>query len=385
MKRIVVIQYKRLETLHPVMTLLLSLKKIGCAVYFVGVASEPAVSFLTKNAIPYYFIPFKEKLYHNDNLYQKITHRVERALRFFECRRSAVHAVEKICKECNDVILWFICVQSAALFGNAFQRYRKRIISIYELGEDYGRAWIGFDFKKFMRSSTVVVPEYNRACITKELYALQKQPLVVVNRPFQCTIPNGYDLPKDIQKVFVSIGNKPIFLYQGVWTDDRKDVVKVLSTIARFRPNYAVVVIPVSEAARKELAEYENAFLLPYIAPPNHLAVTVRATIGIAIYTPTGSSLLGRLNPAYCAPNKIYEYAGFGIPTLGNNIPGLKYSIEANGAGLCCELIESEILKTADRLVENIEKYREGARHFFDNSDVVSEISKVVDNVEVER
>ena len=382
MKKIIVIQYKRLETLHPVMTLLLSLKQLGLSIHYIGVESNAAIDFLAQHDISHSFIPFNQNLYENNTILTKVTHRIARAFRFFMCRRWLREEVKRITSGEDAVIMWFVCVNSAALLGNAFNKYRKRIVSIYELGEDYGKHWLGFSFAKFISTSLVVVPEYNRAYITKAKYNLIDYPLVVHNRPYRCETSCSDALPSAISGILKQIGGRPVFLYQGVWVEDRVEVGKVLETIARYRPNYAVLVMPGNQSVEKLLSPYENAFILPYIPPPRHLLVTQFATVGIAIYTSKSRSLLGRLNPIYCAPNKIYEYAGFGIPTLGNNIPGLHYTVEINGAGVCCELTEESILRAADTLIENIDKYREGARRFFQNTDVVAEIGRVIAKVE---
>ena len=62
------------------------------------------------------------------------------------------------------------------------------------------------------------------------------------------------------------------------------------------------------------------------------MEITSYARIGINFYRPNC------LNKAFCAPNKIYEFSGFGIPIIGNDIPGLKNTIGLNNAGKCVRL-----------------------------------------------
>lgn len=373
---VIVIQYKKLEFLPPVMALLLALKAVGRTVHFIGVSSEAGEAFLCRNDIPHTFLPYDYSLYINNSLMTKVTHRLARAWRFYPCRGALARAIDAVAAKNGGgaPTLWFVDTQSAALLGNRFGRYPRRLVSIFELAEDNGRKWWGFDFGRFLRSTTVVVPEYNRAHILKEHYGLNSLPCVVANKPSGHPRTTDCPLTFEAQKVFDMIGNRPVFLYQGVWTSDRADVGRILETIARCRPNYCVLTLPGNEAVKKLLAPYSNAFTLPYIAPPNHLAVTSRATVGIAVYNASGQTDLQRLNAVYCAPNKIYEYAGFAIPTLGNNIPGLKYTVEVAGAGVCCDIDEASILAAADRLVSNIDLYRKNATRFFDETDLNAQV-----------
>lgn len=374
---VIVVQYKRLEFLPPVMALLLVLKELGRNVYFIGVHSDAGEAFLKRHGIPYVFLPYKYSLYINNTLVSKITHRIERAVRFYPCRQALVRAVEAIAKCKGSPTIWFADVQSAALMGDACREYTN-IVTIFELAEKNGSGWWGFNFPQFMQSATIVVPEYNRAHLIREHYQLKRLPCVVANKPAGHPRKTDVPLPENARNVFEQIGNRPIFLYQGVWTEDRAAVGMILETIARERPGYCVLTLPANDAVKKLLAPYPNAFTLPYIAPPNHLAVTARATVGIAVYNAAGRTDLQRLNAVYCAPNKIYEYAGFGIPTLGNDIPGLRYTIEMGKAGICCKITKESILKAADSLVENIDSYRANANRFFDETNLNEQISTVL-------
>ena len=374
---VIVVQYKRLEFLPPIMALLLVLKELGRNVYFIGVHSDAGEAFLKRHGIPYVFLPYKYSLYINNTLVSKITHRIERAVRFYPCRQALVRAVKAIAKCKGSPTIWFADVQSAALMGDACREYTN-IVTIFELAEKNGSGWWGFNFPQFMQSATIVVPEYNRAHLIREHYQLKRLPCVVANKPAGHPRKTDVPLPENARNVFEQIGNRPIFLYQGVWTEDRAAVGMILETIARERPGYCVLTLPANDAVKKLLAPYPNAFTLPYIAPPNHLAVTARATVGIAVYNAAGRTDLQRLNAVYCAPNKIYEYAGFGIPTLGNDIPGLRYTIEMGKAGICCKIAKESILKAADSLVENIDSYRANANRFFDETNLNEQISTVL-------
>ena len=112
-----------------------------------------------------------------------------------------------------------------------------------------------------------------------------------------------------------------------------------------------------------------------YITAPYHLEVTSHAFIGILIYAPVYGTFTSPLNSIYCAPNKLYEFSHFGIPMIGNNIPGLKYTIESYKMGCCLPFFNAESLKNAiTDLTDNYETYAENARRFYDEDDKTSVI-----------
>ena len=382
---IVVIQYKPLEYLPPVMALLQTLKAIGRKVIYIGVESTCGKEFLEKTGIDGRFLPdFNHDFYSSHGLVSKITNRIGRALAFYPHRRWLRRELIDIEKEEGELIIWHSEIASAAWLGNWGLRFKYRLLTIYELADFRGASWLGFKLRSCLKRARSVVPEYNRACILKEHFLLGKLPFVVPNKPFEHPRERNLPLPNGTvaEEVFKEIGDRPIFLYQGVWNEDRSDVARVLEVIARNRPGYCIVSMPSSPAVEKLSKRYSNVFGLPYVAPPGHLAITSRATVGIAIYNAAGKGLLQRLGAVYCAPNKIYEYAGFGVPTLGNDLPGLRFTVEQAGAGLCCRLDEKSILDAADELVVNKERYRLTAERFFDGVDLKKIITDILEQTE---
>jgi hypothetical protein len=250
---------------------------------------------------------------------------------------------------------------------------------MFEMFEPRSRKWLGVDYENIMHTSTVVTPEADRAWILKAHLGLEQKPLVIENKLEPHPRTRNMPLPECARDAFNRIGDRPVFLFQGSWGNDRKDIGMVLETIAKNRPDYCVVTMPVSDAARARLSKYPNAFMLPFIPAPDHFAVTSHATVGLAFYSDNGSSLLQRINAIYCAPTKIYEYAGFGVPTLGNKLPGLQVTIERAGAGVCCDLTEESILAAADKLITDLDTYQKNAVKFFEDTDLEKEIRDVLE------
>lgn len=378
---IAIIQYRPLTHLPPLLSLLLTLKRLDVDFVYIGAESVKAKEFLEEHAIAYRFLPYNISYYYpkkRPSALRRLIIKFRRALEFYPKRRILLRMLNDMKAEYDFVIPWFQESLSAALAGNNLMRkFPAYALTLYELSDRVGARWLGYNFEKALRGAVVVSAEVNRAWILQAMYRLHMLPLVIANKPIMHPRLRNQPLPECAANVFEKIGSRPVFLYQGELHSDRRDVLQVLEIIAQERPQYCVVVMPGNEVAEKHLANYPNAFLLPRIVAPGHLAVTSRATVGLAFYNGTGAGL-SYLNAIYCAPNKIYEYAGFGIPTLGNKIPGLEYSIGIARAGLCCELNRDSILRAADELVNRSDYYGDNAKRFFEDTDVDSQVRAVI-------
>lgn len=368
---VAVIQYGFLEGLPPVMSLLVSLKQMGRNVHYIGRESEAAKRFLQTQGIPYTFIPYPKRGF---------GYRLRRGLTFFARRKFLRKTLEGLEQQYGKVTLWFQEVHSAALLGSGYKRSLCRIVTFFEFESIYGCRWLGFNLERMYRENVIVECEINRAFLTQAVRGLKELPIVIPNKPM-LDIDNLPPLTLEARAAFDKIGSRPLFLYQGFLTPDRKDIAFILETIAKNRPNYCVLSMPGNPDIEARFSKYENAFTLPRISAPGHLSVTKRATVGVAVYNGTGRGNW-YVNAMYCAPNKIYEYAAFGHPTLGNKIPGLMYSIEKAGAGICCDITEESVLAAADRLVENRAEYEKNARRFFNEADITVPIRAALQRAE---
>lgn len=385
MDTVIVIQYKELERLPPTMMLLQTLRSLGREVVYIGTYSQAGDIFLRDSGIEYYFMPdFTESINRGKTILAKVWRRVKRLHAFIVQRHWIRKTLARLILEKSDMTIWFSEVASAALVGDWGLRFGKRLMTIYEMFDFKGEHWCGFKLRRHISTAKLIVPEYNRSYILQGFLDLRERPMVIPNKPF--VHPRIVNLPLPggrVKDVFDAIGNRPVFLYQGVWTQDRADVTRFAEIIARNRPNYCLVFLPECEQAKQLERKYKNVFSLPFISAPNHLAVTSHATVGLAIYNIWGRTPLTRLNVAYCAPNKIYEYAGFGIPTLGNKIPGLVYTIDHYSAGICCDFDEESILKAADALVTNNSHYREGAKKMYESIDLMDAVRGALASAEL--
>ena len=100
--------------------------------------------------------------------------------------------------------------------------------------------------------------------------------------------------------------------------------------------------------------------------------MTQAAHIGIANYD------FSNLNNVFCAPNKIYEYSGFGIPMLANDIPGLKNTVGNAGAAECMELKANNIINAIQNIEADYDTYSENAKKFFAGTDNLKTMEKLM-------
>ena len=378
---VVLLHYRPLQETTPVMSLMLILKRLGYPTFYISVESAVARSFLEENGIPFHLLARDESCYKMTTGLRKLVARLKRVLKFFGRRREVLALLARLEAEYGEILIWGQEFAGMALAGNKVLKYR-HIVTMFEMFQPNSRRWFGVNYQSIMQTATVVLPEPNRAWIYKAWMGLEKVPHVIYNKiephPRQRNMP----LPPEAQKAFSKIGDRPVFLFQGSWRKDRKDIGMVLETIAKHRPQYCVVTMPATDMARERLAQYDNAFVLPFVPAPGHLAVTSHATVGLAFYSEETEDFFKRLNPIFCAPTKIYEYAGFGIPTLGNRLPGLQNTIERAGAGICCDLTVDSILDAADRLINDIEAFSQRATAFFDGTDIEGQVQAVLDDAQ---
>ena len=86
------------------------------------------------------------------------------------------------------------------------------------------------------------------------------------------------------------------------------------------------------------------------------------------------------LNALYCAPNKIYEYTGLGLPVLTNDIPGLHNLVHSYECGLSIDMDDTEtISESLSELFNNYDKYQKGADSFYESVNVKKLIANILD------
>lgn len=263
-------------------------------------------------------------------------------------------------------LLWVIHENTLCEFRD-YLKGKNYITSIYELRDDQPK------IRKMMKdplvhAKEVIVAEYNRGCIFRVWFKLPQTPTVIPNKPFlHPRIKNIENRYSDLLK------NKNIILYQGGINEQRKlDVI--CRAVSRIE-GWTLVLMGGRSLYRDKLQrEFPNIICIDFVAPPKHLEITSYAKIGIVKYDYT------YLNHAYCAPNKIWEYTGFGIPILGNDLPGLEYTVGKYQAG---EFVntddENEVENAIKKISENYDQYSLNAQKFYNSVDIKEELNRIVE------
>ncbi len=71
----------------------------------------------------------------------------------------------------------------------------------------------------------------------------------------------------------------------------------------------------------------------------------------------------------------------FGIPMIGNNIPGLYYNIQNNQMGYCCDNKVDEIKRAIIKIDDNYSFFSDNSRIFYDTTDNNKNFSDILEYI----
>lgn len=241
--------------------------------------------------------------------------------------------------------------------------------------------------KVIRKAAKVVCCEYNRAQITKGILALDKLPYVLPNKMHMLNDNWMHDVPESVLKIVEDIKNKvtgkKVVLYQGVFLDRERRLEEFCEAIKTISGDYVLIAMGKGSKYYEDLKikyESENIIFIPFICPPFHLLITQMASIGVLSYFPSASSISAVINPLYCAPNKIFEYARYGIPMISNDIPGLFYIFSQFGCGevICDPMDTFTIKETIEKIFSQYSSYSENAIRYYESINVKSIIKSIL-------
>lgn len=299
--------------------------------------------------------------------------KLEKLKRIFIFRKNLTKYLKKIDK---NAIIWFGNAESAIIMKGKMRK-RKYIISLLELYDDKdkfrGKLLHGLVENALM----VTVCEETRGYLVKHWYNLEYLPTVFPNKAYE-QIRKTRVSPscEETKKIIDQIKNDKVIIYQGIIfkTDELIETAKALREI---NDDYKLVLLGMDrENVYEEIKKiYNNTVFFNYVPAPLHLEITSYARIGILFYKPNV------LNNAYCAPNKIYEYSGFGIPMIGNYIPGLNNTIGKAGAGICVKLSKENIKQAITEIENNYELFSKNSKAFFENCDNLETMKEFMNEI----
>jgi glycosyltransferase involved in cell wall biosynthesis len=284
----------------------------------------------------------------------------------------------KVIKENNlksNAIFWVARIDTAIAFGEYFKN-EKSVLSLHELHDQF-LFWKYITQKVIRYYDQIVFNEYNRANIAKVWYKLLDTPNIIPNKPmYHSRERNAIITNLEIQNIIYSIKSfgKKIIIYQGSLLSDRNlDPLVKATYLLRDRFQLILMGKDIENRVPSFMKINPNLIHIPWVAPPDHLNVTSHCHIGVAFYD------YDSLNSIYCAPNKIWEYSGFSIPILAQNIPGLYTTIGVSNAGVCVDLNNQEsIIDAIMELDNNYHSYSVNSRDFYDSVDFKESVGKVL-------
>lgn len=286
----------------------------------------------------------------------------------------------------EDTTIWCVSNLTLKYLGEKIAKYRY-VLHFLELSEDL-RYYDKFPFFKLNahylaeQAKAVVVPEYNRAHILQAWWDLSKIPAIFSNKPYinKSMDRNTPISDSKVREVLNAIGDRKIILYQGIISPERP-LDKFVKAVESMGDEYAFVVMSGGKDIYKKLGS-TNYYFIPFVKPPCHLEITSHAHIGVLTYYPTRSTGYSVLNSIYCAPNKTFEYGMFGIPMLGNDIPGLKYIFETSDCGVCMDnFSEDSICKAICKIENHYADYSLGSMDFYNKTDSRREVEEILNRI----
>lgn len=366
-KEITVVEVNKISDFPPVINLLDNLISNGHKVNFIGTATEDLPQRLLSSEL----LRITEV---RDKRYRRSRFILKRAIDRCLLEKKTVKAVEE--NMLHSDILWTTSYNSLkTLRGNVLKYVHVlQLMELVDKGYSF-RNLIEFPINEYAKKAwKVVVPELNRAYIEKTIWALEKKPVVLPNKPYNLTIETGGNQLTEFHKRMERENRKIVLYLGGIWPD--RNLIPIAKAIRSTNDEYVLYIIgnPYGRKAEKQLKDLINCYDAEYLgwfAPPGHLDFVKYAHIGLLSYSTVAGETISSLNALFCAPNKIYEYAAFGIPMIGNDILGLKIPFEQYGIGeVCDENNTDEVIKCLDKIEHSYDTYKENCGVFYKEIDL---------------
>lgn len=227
----------------------------------------------------------------------------------------------------KDDLIWLGSLDTArACKGLDFLESNEYILHLHELYDTH-RDLLESIKPIAQKAKKVVSPEENRAAILQVWLGLKERPVVLPNKPYSHPRTRKMQPTHELtKKILANLNpNNKVIIYQGHISKDRS-LEPVIEAIQDIENVEFWLMGPDHNYVNELISKSDKVKYLGYVPAPYHLEITSYADVGIMSYD------LVNLNNLYCAPNKVWEYLGFNISFLCNNVLSLK---ELENYGLC--------------------------------------------------
>lgn len=366
--KVIYIHRKQFHQRPPVISAVQFLSELGYHPHVIttGISKEYRESFYNKG-LGLSIIPFE---------YTKSL--IRNTINGFLWGNKARKEIRQLSKD-EEILLWIEGNYTFTSLGADFINEYPHILQNQELFDLPTRKgmFVMKTLKKIMPTAVAsFAPEYNRAYVYTALLKLKDVPVILPNKP--AFLPTKEEL-KVIGEKYVDIVQKingrRVILYQGSLARERNldSFIKACGLLDN--NEYVTVLLGKTTEALSDYKKYNpNLIHVEYIPAPDYLYITSLAYIGIVTYSPD------KLNTIYCAPNKIFEYSAFGVPMIGNDIPGLRYTIDNAECGIVCDDHSvDDIYNKINILIANYQAMSSNAVSFFNTVDNKATIKMVME------
>lgn len=261
----------------------------------------------------------------------------------------------------QNQLLWIPSADTTIALGSKLLKY-KFVLNLYELF-DYQFMYLKLLRKFAKKTQLLICSDINRSNILRVWWKLEQTPEVILNKPHTLITGNKLPLSDDLAEIIKSNNSDKILIYQGLIAEERGlyNVCKVINQLSGYK---LLIMGKKNQYSEYLLKSFPNIIHIPFVAPPYHLHITSHAYIGILSYDHSS------LNNIFCAPNKLWEFSNFGLPMLGNNIPGLISTIEASKMGKCVDFQNEDEVRNAIAEIDiNYQYYSRNSSKFYENYD----------------
>lgn len=360
--KIIIVQKSKFISCPPIISVLLILSELDIEVELVTISlTDEWKRILTQKGIAYHEIA--------DSTVPGKLGQVFSYINFKKC-------VKRLLKqERAPFYLWIEGAHTILSLGTLINEY-KSVLHILELHEKNKYQLYAIS-RVIRRASAVVMPEYNRAVLYQIWFKLASRPFVLPNKPY--FLPSTEEIEKygvKYKEYLDLFKTKKVILYQGHIGLER-DLTPYLRAIKSMGGDYQFVVLGKDHGAVSHYREVLPSLIhIDFIPAPEYLLFTKYSYIGVVSYVPSD------LNNAFCAPNKIYECTYYGLPILANDIPGLKYTIEYSGAGVCVnENQEDDIIRGIREIENDYEGFSKRAKDFCESANNKLTIKGIIEGL----
>lgn len=368
--KIIVIHKNQIQKRPPVISSLLILADLGHEVTLITTGiNDFWKNELRRRGIMYHIVI--------DNKYKFPF--LSKILNYKEFGKGCFQIIKSIIKNRHNGLVWVESAYTMMALSEQLKDYNY-VLQIQELHEKSKLQQKYID-KLIHDAKAVFMPEYNRTLLYKVWYNLEKTPVVLPNKPYiLLSNEDAEKVIKDNESVLTKLKDKKIILYQGGISRTRM-LDKICQAIILLNNDYHLLLVGPEQTPGiiDELKSITPEIThIKFIPAPNHLAFCKIAHIGFVFYAPES------LNNLYCAPNKIFEYSAYGLPMLGNDIPGLRYTIGINQAGVTVnpESVD-DIADGIKRIERDYNIYQEKTRLFYQSVDNKQTISEIINTIQL--